>query len=250
MRTGRRQRTIEPGLRPALPAGIRACLFDLDGVLTDTAALHASAWKETFDAFLLDRAVKTGARFVPFDALSDYGRYVDGRPRDDGVRAFLASRSIRLSPDAVLALGKRKNRLVLELLRCEGVDPYEGSVRFARAAREAGLRLAVVSSSANCADVLAAAGIADLFELRVDGKYTRTHRLPGKPAPDSYLAAASALGVEPAAAAVFEDALAGVAAGRAGGFGLVVGVDRLDQAGALREAGADVVVADLSELLR
>ena len=232
-----------------LPANIRACLFDLDGVLTDTATLHAFAWKETFDAFLLRRAVRSGARFVPFDAVLDYGRHVDGRPRLDGVRAFLASRRIELPDEAVVALGERKNELVLELLAREGVEPYEGSVRFARAARAAGLRLAVVSSSANCGDVLAAAGITDLFELRVDGVYTRTNRLPGKPAPDAYLAAAAALRVPPAEAAVFEDALSGVAAGRAGGFGLVVGVDRAGCADALMNAGADLVVADLADLL-
>ena len=217
--------------------------------LTNTATLHALAWKETFDAFLLRRAIRRGARFVPFDAALDYSRHVDGKPRLDGVRAFLASRRIELPHDEVMALGERKNELVLELLRREGVEPYEGSVRFARAARAAGLRLAVVSSSANCGDVLAAAGLSDLFELRVDGIYTRTNRLPGKPAPDAYLAAAAALRVQPAEAAVFEDALSGVAAGRAGGFGLVVGVDRAGRAEALMNAGADLVVADLSELL-
>jgi beta-phosphoglucomutase family hydrolase len=247
--TTMREGPIEAQPRLALPGNILACLFDLDGVLTDTAGLHVCAWKETFDAFLLRRAVQSGERFVPFDAVLDYGRYVDGRPRLDGVRAFLASRRLDLADDDVVALGEQKNELVLDLLRSEGVQPYQGSVRFARAARDAGLRLAVVSSSANCADVLAAAGISDLFELRVDGVYTRANRLPGKPAPDAYLAAAAALCVQPADAAVFEDALAGVAAGRAGGFGLVVGVDRGGHAEALLTAGADLVVPDLSDLL-
>jgi beta-phosphoglucomutase family hydrolase len=240
----------EPGVhrRLRLPPPIRACLFDLDGVLTDTASLHESAWKSTFDAFLRVRAVRTGEPFVPF-AAGDYARHVDGRPRGEGVRAFLASRGIEASERSVRAIGDRKNELVGELMRREGVTPFEGSVRFARTAREAGLRLAVVSSSANCAAVLAAAAIAGLFELRVDGAYAREHGLRGKPAPDTFLAAAAALGVAPEEAAVFEDALAGVAAGRAGRFGLVVGVDRKGEAGALRAAGADVVVADLAELL-
>ena len=239
------------GARPslALPRHIRACLFDLDGVLTDTVGVHVLAWKETFDAFLHPRSVQSGGRFVPFDADLDYGRYVDGRPRLDGVRAFLASRRIELPDSDVVALGERKNELVLELMRREGVRRYEGSVRFARAARDAGLQLAEVSASANCAAVLAAAGIGDLFELRIDGRYTQTNRLRGKPAPDTYLAAAAALRVPPAEAAVFEDALAGVAAARAGGFGLIVGVDRGGHADALLRAGADRVVPDLSDLV-
>ncbi|GEC08803.1 hydrolase [Streptomyces spinoverrucosus] len=241
-----------------LPDHIRACLFDLDGVLTQTAKVHAAAWKETFDAFLRQRAEREGATFVPFDAVKDYDDYVDGRPRQDGVRTFLASRGIELpegSPDdgpdreTVHGVGNRKNELVLRMIREHGVEAYEGSVAFVRAAREAGLRRAVVSSSANCRDVLIAAGIEDLFEGRVDGITTREQGLRGKPAPDTYLAGARLLDVDPGAAAVFEDALAGVEAGRAGHFGVVVGVDRVGQAAELRRHGADLVVTDLAQLL-
>jgi beta-phosphoglucomutase family hydrolase len=240
-----------------LPDGIRACLFDMDGVLTDTAKVHAAAWKEMFDGYLRQRAEREGGQFRPFDAATDYDEYVDGKPRYDGVRSFLASRGITLPegspsdpPDAetVDGLGNRKNELVLRLIHEQGVAAYPGSVRFVQAARGAGMRTAVVSSSANCLDVLRAAGIADLFEARVDGIAVERDRLKGKPAPDTYLAAAQRLGVDAAAAAVFEDALAGVEAGRAGHFGCVVGVDRVGQAQALREHGADVVVADLAEL--
>ena len=241
-----------------LPAGIAACLFDLDGVLTQTAKLHAAAWKEMFDAFLLERSRQTGEPFHPFETASDYAEYVDGKLRQDGVRAFLASRGIVLpegSPDdppsapTVHGLGTRKNDLVLELIRGRGVDVYEGSVRFVEAVRDVGLRRAVVSASKNCREVLAAAGIEHLFEVRVDGSVAAEANLRGKPAPDTFLAAAAALGVEPARGAVFEDAIAGVEAGRAGAFGWVVGVDRVGQAAALRRHGADTVVADLSELL-
>jgi beta-phosphoglucomutase family hydrolase len=241
-----------------LPSGINACLFDLDGVLTQTAKVHAAAWKEMFDAFLREHAQRTGAPFEAFDRPTDYDEYVDGKPRLDGVRSFLASRGIDLPmgspsdpPDAetIHALGTRKNDRVLELIREQGVQPYEGSVRFAEAAREAGLRRAVVSSSTNCQDVLVAAGIDHLFEARVDGVVAEREHLAGKPAPDTFLAGARLLGVEPSAAAVFEDALAGVEAGRAGHFGWVVGVDRSGQAEALRKRGADVVVDDLAELL-
>jgi beta-phosphoglucomutase family hydrolase len=241
-----------------LPGGIRACLFDLDGVLTRTAKVHAAAWKELFDAFLRARAADTGAAFVPFDPVQDYDEYVDGKPRYDGVRSFLASRGIELpagqpgdppGTGTIAALGNRKNEIVLAMIHASGVEPYEGSIRYVCAAREAGLRRAVVSSSANCREVLEAAGIDDLFEERIDGIVAAREHLRGKPAPDAFLAGARALGVEAARAAVFEDALAGVSAGRAGGFGFVVGVDRVGQAEALREHGADVVVADLSELL-
>jgi beta-phosphoglucomutase family hydrolase len=241
-----------------LPDAIRACLFDLDGVLTQTAKVHAAAWKEMFDDFLRKRAARTGEAFVPFDPAEDYNRYVDGMPRYDGVRSFLASRGIDLpwgdpgdppGKETIIGLGNRKNELVLSMIRRGGVEPYPGSVRYVHAAREAGLRSAVVSASANCREVLEAAGIDDLFDLRVDGITIEREHLKGKPAPDTFLHAASALGVAPAQAAVFEDALAGVAAGRAGGFGFVVGVDRVGQAKALREHGADVVVTDLAELL-
>jgi beta-phosphoglucomutase family hydrolase len=241
-----------------LPSLIQACLFDLDGVLTQTAKVHAAAWKEMFDAFLRTRSERTGEPFVPFDAVEDYDQYVDGKPRYDGVRSFLASRGIVLAEgdpsdprvaETVAVLGNRKNDLVLALIRRDGVKAYDGSVRYVRAVRDAGLRRAVVSSSANCREVLAAAGIEDLFEVRIDGIVARREHLKGKPAPDTFLAAARELGVAPARAAVFEDALAGVAAGRAGGFGFVVGVDRVGQADALHEDGADIVVSDLAELL-
>jgi beta-phosphoglucomutase family hydrolase len=241
-----------------LPRAIRACLFDLDGVLTQTARVHAKAWKAMFDVFLRDRAAQTGEPFVPFDPVADYGGYIDGKLRYDGVRSFLASRGIDLPEGApadppgantVHGLGNRKNELVLSLIRAEGVDVYDGSVRYVRAARAAGLRRAVVSASANTRAVLEAAGIADLFEVRIDGVVAAERHLRGKPAPDTFLAAAEALGVAAREAAVFEDAFAGVAAGRAGGFGFVVGVDRVGQADALREHGADVVVRDLVELL-
>jgi beta-phosphoglucomutase family hydrolase len=241
-----------------LPAGIKACLFDLDGVLTQTAKLHAAAWKEMFDGFLAARAERLGEPFVPFDLVADYDEYVDGKPRYDGVRSFLEARGIDLPPgqptdppsaETITGLGNRKNELVLELIRRQGVEPYEGSVRYVTAARDAGLRRAVVSSSNNCREVLVAAGIAELFEARIDGVVAEREHLQGKPAPDTFLAGARALGVQPAQAAVFEDALAGVSAGHAGHFGFVVGVDRAGQAEALRAHGADVVVGDLAELL-
>jgi beta-phosphoglucomutase family hydrolase len=241
-----------------LPPEIKACLFDLDGVLTQTAKVHAAAWKTMFDEYLRERAQDRGEQFREFDAVGDYDEYVDGKPRYDGVRSFLASRDIDLpqgSPsdppdtETIDGLGNRKNELVLELIHRDGVQPYEGSVRFVNAVRDAGLRRAVVSSSTNCRDVLEAAGILDLFEEIVDGVVAEREHLAGKPAPDTFLAAARKLGVAPANAAVFEDALAGVEAGRAGSFGLVVGVDRVGQADALKQHGADVVVKDLAELL-
>jgi beta-phosphoglucomutase family hydrolase len=241
-----------------LPDGVTACLFDLDGVLTQTAKVHAAAWKQTFDEYLHQRADKSGEQFVPFDAVKDYDEYVDGKPRYDGVKSFLSSRGIDLpqgtpsdppSADTIDGIGNRKNELVLKMIHKDGVQPYEGSVRYVKAARDAGLRRAVVSSSTNCRDVLKAAGIIDLFEQIVDGHDAEHEHLRGKPAPDTYLAGARAVGVEPAQAAVYEDALAGVEAGRAGNFGFVVGVDRVGQAEALKEHGADVVVEDLAELL-
>jgi beta-phosphoglucomutase family hydrolase len=241
-----------------LPDRVRACLFDLDGVLTDTARIHAAAWKEMFDGYLGERARRLGEPFVPFDAVVDYDRYVDGKPRADGTRAFLESRHIELPdgttddrPDAetVQGLGKRKNDIVLRMIRDDGVEAYEGSMRYVHAVRDAGLRCAVVSSSTNCHDVLIAAGIDDLFDARIDGLVAEREHLEGKPAPDTFLAGAKALMVAPDEAAVFEDALAGVAAGRAGHFAFVIGVDRVGQADALRANGADVVVTDLAELL-
>jgi beta-phosphoglucomutase family hydrolase len=241
-----------------LPDQVTACLFDLDGVLTRTAVVHDAAWAQVFDDFLRSRASETGTAFVPFDRDEDYNLYVDGRPRADGVRTFLASRGITLpegSPDdppsalTVHGLGNRKNVVLLDVIHREGVQAYDGSVRYLHAARDAGLRRAVVSASANCADVLRAAGIADLLEVRVDGVVAAAQGLRGKPEPDTFLAAARLLGVEPERAAVFEDAVAGVQAGRAGGFGAVIGVDRVDHADELRAGGASIVVKDLSELL-
>jgi beta-phosphoglucomutase family hydrolase len=241
-----------------LPEGVTACLFDLDGVLTDTAAVHAAAWTHTFDEFLSERAAKEGTEFVPFDIHSDYLDYVDGKPRSAGVRDFLASRDITLPegtpddpPDAatIYGVGNRKNQELLRRIREDGVTVFEGSRRYLEAARDAGLRRAVVSSSANTKDVLAVTGLGKYIELRVDGVTIREDHLAGKPAPDTFLAAAKRLGVEPGQAAVFEDALAGVQAGHAGGFGAVIGVDRTGQAAALRENGASVVVGDLAELL-
>src|SRR5215831_15635304 len=254
--TGGNSRTLNTVL--GLPDGTRGCLFDLDGVITKTAKVHNAAWKEMFDSYLRDRSRRTGEPFVPFDPVKDYDEYVDGKPRADGTRSFLASRGIELPegqeddpPDAetIEGLSNRKNQIVLEKICTDGVEAYEGSVRYVRAVRDAGLRRAVVSSSANAHDVLVAAGIADLFDARIDGVVAERDHLRGKPAPDTFLAGARALGLEPRAAAVFEDALAGVAAGRAGGFGCVIGVDRAGQADELREHGADVVVADLAELL-
>jgi beta-phosphoglucomutase family hydrolase len=244
--------------RLGLPSGIRACLFDLDGVLTQTARVHAQAWKEMFDAFLRRWSDRNGEPLVPFDPVGDYSAYVDGKPRYDGVRSFLASRDIELSEgdpsdppsaETICGLGNRKNELVLALLRRDGVQVYEGSVRYVRAVRDAGLDRAVVSASANTREVLKAAGIEDLFEVRIDGVVAAERHLRGKPAPDPFLAAAEELRVPAGEAAVFEDALAGVEAGRTGDFGYVVGVDRVGQREALLEHGANVVVDDLAELL-
>ncbi|HEX2075584.1 MAG TPA: beta-phosphoglucomutase family hydrolase [Geodermatophilus sp.] len=236
-----------------LPDPIRACLFDLDGVLTRTATVHMAAWKRTFDEFL--RRLDPRA---PEFTQDDYNRFVDGKPRTDGVRDFLASRGITLPEggrgdpaDAatVSAVALRKNELVLRELAEHGVEVYPGSMRYLRAVKDAGLRTAVVTASANGGPVVAAGGFADLIDARIDGLVAAEQGLRGKPAPDTFLAGAHALGVAPEEAVVFEDALAGVAAGRAGGFGYVVGVDRVGQAAALRAHGADVVVADLEELL-
>jgi beta-phosphoglucomutase family hydrolase len=241
-----------------LPDRIHGCLFDLDGVLTKTAKVHDAAWKEMFDGFLRERSAASGQPFVPFDPVNDYDEYVDGKPRADGTRSFLASRGITLPegnkddpPQAqtVFGLSNRKNQILLQRIHSDGVEAYDGSVRYVRAVKAAGLPRAVVSSSANTRDVLEAAHIADLFDTRIDAEVADREHLRGKPAPDTYLAGARALGLEPGACAVFEDALAGVASGRAGDFGFVVGVDRVGQADELREHGADVVVTDLAELL-
>ncbi|MFE7233810.1 beta-phosphoglucomutase family hydrolase [Streptomyces sp. NPDC002405] len=238
-----------------LPEDITVCLFDLDGVVTKTAVVHAVAWKETFDAFLRERE---GVGFRPFDQVADYDEYVDGRPRADGVRTFLASRGIELpegSPDdppdapTVNGVGNRKNELLLEKIRTEGVEAYEGTLRYIGAVRAKGLRTAIVSSSANTRDVLRSIDAERLFDVRIDGVVARERALPGKPRPDTFLAAARDLGVDAGRAAVFEDALAGMEAGRSGRFGYVVGVDRVGQRDALYAHGADVVVKDLAELL-
>jgi beta-phosphoglucomutase family hydrolase/Cof subfamily protein (haloacid dehalogenase superfamily) len=238
-------RFILGGGRPALglPSHVQACLFDLDGVLTQTAVVHAAAWKQTFDEILLARGQPA------FDVALDYTRYVDGKPRDDGVRSFLASRRIAATSAEVKVIGDRKNQLVQRLLHERPVATYAGSVRYVHAARDAGLKTAVVSSSKNTQEVLESAGITDLFDVRIDGMIAEQRHLAGKPAPDTYLAAAQALAVAPEHAVVFEDALAGVEAGHAGHFGYVVGVDRAHQAAALRSHGADVVVSDLATLL-
>jgi len=245
---------------PALlrPTQFDAVLFDLDGVLTDTAMVHAACWQRMFDEYLRGRAARRKETFVPFDRDSDYKRYVDGKPRYDGVRSFLAARGIELPPGSpddppgsatVCGLGNRKNALVQEVLASEGVTVYDGSLRLLRQLQRLGIRMAVVSSSRNCAAVLQAAGLAGAFERRVDGEVADRLGLAGKPAPDTFLEAARQLGVEPRRAAVVEDAFSGVQAGRAGGFGLVIGVDRHGEAEALRRHGADIVVADLAELL-
>jgi beta-phosphoglucomutase family hydrolase len=241
-----------------LPDTIRACLFDLDGVLTQTAKVHAAAWKQMFDTFLAERAQREGNQFIAFDPIHDYDAYIDGRLRADGTRSFLASRGISLpegGPDdppgaeTVNGLSNRKNAILLERLRQDGVQVYPGSIRYLQAVREAKLPRAVVSASANTRQVLAAASLQDAFDTIVDGIVAGREHLQGKPAPDTFLAAARQLGVDPSNAAVFEDALAGVQAGRAGGFGFVVGVNRAAQREALRQHGADVVVDDLAELL-
>ena len=241
-----------------LPDTVHACLFDLDGVLTDTASVHTKAWKAMFDDYLRQRAERAGEEFVPFDPNSDYRQYVDGKPREDGVRSFLESRGIELpegDPDdppdkeTVNGLGNRKNDAFQKTLHEDGVKVFDGSRRYLEAVADAGLASAVVSSSANTRDVLEIAGIDQFFQQRVDGVTLREEHLQGKPAPDSFLRAAELLEVEAGAAAVFEDAISGVEAGRAGNFGFVVGVDRVGQADELRRNGADVVVTDLADLL-
>jgi len=241
-----------------LPDAITACLFDMDGVITQTAKVHDAAWKEMFDAFLRDWSASHNEPFVPFDPVDDYDQYVDGKPRLEGTASFLESRGIKLpmgeESDAagtptIWGLSNKKNDLIQQVIERDGVQAYEGSVRYVTAVREAGLRTAIVSSSANTEAVLKAAGVDGLFEVRVDHQVAEAAKLRGKPAPDTFLEAARLLGVEPAQATVYEDALAGVAAGRAGKFGFVVGVDRVGQANELHAHGADVVVKDLADLL-
>ncbi len=236
---------------------VDAVLFDLDGVVTKTAAVHAAAWKRLFDEFLRGRAQREGRPFQPFDADSDYRLYVDGKPRYDGVRSFLSSRGIVLDegeagdpPDreTVHGLGNRKDGYFADYLVAHGAETYEGTLALIRELRGRGIKTAVVSASKHCPDVLNAAGIAGDFDTRVDGNDAEALRLPGKPAPATYLEAARRLGAAAARAVVVEDAIAGVQAGRAGGFGLVIGVNRSTSRGALLENGADVEVRDLSEV--
>lgn len=235
-----------------------AVLFDLDGVLTDTAKLHAACWKRLFDAYLRGRSAETGEPFEPFDIETDYRLYVDGKVREDGVRDFLASRGIELPEgppaephgrETVQSMGDRKDGYVNEVLATDGVDAYESSVEVVRALRAEGFKTAVVSSSRNCQAVLAAAGIEELFDARVDGEVAGRLGLAGKPDPETFLTAAKQLGVEPGRAVVVEDAISGVQAGRDGGFGLVIGVARHAGPGELAKHGAEIVVHDLSELL-
>ena len=243
-----------------LPDEIKACLFDMDGVVTKTAIVHAAAWKEMFDEFLREWSAKAGTEFVPFDPVRDYDEYVDGKPRLEGIKSFLESRNITLplgtpsdppGTPTISGLGNRKNDLFLTVLHRDGVEVYEDSIRYITAVRAAGMRTAIVSSSANTVEVLTAAGITDLFDTRVDAHVAQERGLRGKPEPDTFLEAARMLGVPATEAAVFEDALAGVAAGHAGQFGFVVGVDRIEHGHAeeLRKHGADTVVKDLGDLL-
>ena len=235
-----------------------AVLFDLDGVLTDTANVHAACWKRMFDDFLRERAEERDEEFQPFDIATDYKLYVDGRPRFEGVRTFLESRGIELpygdpkepsNHQTICGLGNQKDEMVKKAFDSEGIEAYEGSVALVRHLRERGIKTAVVSASSNCESVLKAAGIADLFDARVDGVVIARLNLAGKPAPDTFLKAAEQLGVEPERAVVVEDAISGVQAGRDGGFGLIVGVDRKGDAEALRENGAEIVLNDLGEML-
>ena len=235
-----------------------AVLFDLDGVITDTANLHATCWKQMFDEYLQKRARQTGEAFRPFEVASDYLLYVDGKPRFDGVRDFLKSRGIELpegSPEdptdaeTVCGLGNRKNDLVNDAIAEVGVVPYDGSVQFIHRLRRDGFRIAVVTSSQNCTAVLKAAKLDEFFEVRVDGNVINAQQLAGKPAPDTFLLAARLLGVEPKRTVVIEDAISGVQAGSDGDFGLVIGIARKNNAEELKRHGADLVVRDLDELM-
>ncbi|HEY5266325.1 MAG TPA: beta-phosphoglucomutase family hydrolase [Acidimicrobiales bacterium] len=240
-----------------------AWLFDMDGVLTNTADVHAAAWKQTFDEFLKEETNRAGETYAPFDTKDDYDKYVDGEPRDDGVRNFLAARNIKLpegadddSPNArtVKGVGNRKNDLVQEVMKNEGVKVFEGAIALVKELRHHGHKVAVVSASENTKTVLEAAGLVDMFDAIVDGHVVKDLHLAGKPAPDSYLQGAKVLGVKPSRAVVLEDALSGVEAGRAGHFGLVIGVNHHDGPGThdyadeLRAHGADVVVTSLTEV--
>ncbi len=235
-----------------------AVLLDLDGVITNTAGIHAACWKRMFDEYLQKRAIERGEPFRPFDIDADYRLYVDGEPRYDGVRDFLKSRGIHLpegnrddppGAETVAGLGNRKNALVGRIIAEMGVQPYEGSVKFIGQLRTYGFKIAVVTSSQNCTAVLRAAKLSEFFDVQVDGDTIHAHHLAGKPAPDTYLMAAKLLGIEPARAIVVEDAISGVEAGFSGHFGLVIGVARKGNAGELRQHGAHLVVKDLGELV-
>ena len=235
-----------------------AVLFDLDGVVTDTAGIHATCWKQMFDEYLQKRASHRGEAFRPFDLVTDYRLYVDGKPRFDGVRDFLSSRGIQLPEgdaddpaevETVCGLGNRKDDLVNQVIAEVGVEPYEGTVRFIHQLRRNGFKIAVVTSSQNCSAVLKAARLDHLFEVRVDGNSIHEQGLAGKPAPDTFLVAARLLGVEPIRAVVIEDAISGVQAGVNGNFGLVIGIARKGNAEELKHHGAHLVVDDLAELL-
>ncbi len=244
-------RSLDPGVFDAV-------LFDLDGVITSTASVHAAAWKRLFDGYLRERADAAGAEFVPFDLDDDYRQYVDGKPRYEGVQSFLLSRGIDIPfgvpadpPDmeTCCGLGNRKNQFFRGYLDERGAEVFPSSVELVKALRNKGVKTAVVSSSKNCEAILEKAGLTDLFDLRIDGVVAENENIPGKPRPDTFLEAAKRLNVDPKKAVVVEDAISGVEAGHAGGFGLVIGVDRTDDAEALAEHGADVVVKDLQEML-
>ena len=250
---------LQPGKRPVISREeYDAVLLDLDGVITDTARLHAACWKQMFDEYLQGRATQKGEAFRPFDLVADYRLYVDGKPRFDGVRDFLTSRGIQLSegsPDdppraeTVGGLGNRKNDLVNKVIEDSGVEPYEGSVQLIHRLRHDGFKLAVVTSSQNCDAVLRAVKLDALFEVLVDGNVIQAQQLAGKPAPDTFLKAAVLLGVEPKRTVVIEDAISGVQAGRSGNFRLVIGVARKGNDDELRRHGAHLVVTDLGELV-
>jgi len=249
----------QPKRAPVITRGqYDAVLFDLDGVITNTASIHAACWKEMFDDYLRKRATERGEAFKPFDPVTDYRLHVDGKPRFDGVRDFLESRGIQLpegsfhdlpQAETIGGLGNRKNQLVTRAIKERGVEAYPGSLRFIDQLRNHGFRIGVVSSSENCVAVLKAAKVDTLFEVRVDGTMVEAQHLAGKPAPDTFLIAAKLLEVEPGRAVVVEDALSGVEAGLAGGFGLVIGVARRGNVDELRRHGAHLVVNDLAELV-
>ncbi len=246
----------KPNLK--FPKNIRACLFDMDGVLTKTATVHAAAWKEMFDDYLQQHADETGEEFVPFDIASDYVKYVDGKLRQDGVRSFFESRGISLpegtpeddeTRETIHGLGTRKNNRVQELIKTKGVDVYPDSITLLQAVRANGLKTAVVSASKNTPDVLRVTNLGDQFDYIMHGGIAAEQGLPGKPAPDTFLAAAKSLGEDPADCVVLEDAIVGVQAGSAGKFGYVIGVDRVEHGDQLRDNGADIVVKNLEELV-